>query len=322
MTFKDIPIDKLFVGENIRTEADGELGELMASIERYDLLTPPIVIPEDGRYKIVAGHRRYEAMKARNEATIPCVIHTDLSRAQIPFIQLIENVQRKDLSAHELVQIFDRMKEETPGLSNAAIGRFLGKSGEWVGGCYKAESVYEELISKGVEPEVVNDIPDTILRKMRNVKKPKERKSIAKKVATVPRGESKAKVVEQAKSYHGEKRAKDPEGESFWNRADFSYQKNSDHSFIITTKNRVATWKMERFLSSLIFEEIGNGETLIVRWSRHYGGLKPFPYNDETRRLMYGQIWNEFERILEENGFDRETIRLFVRRKKEEVEEK
>jgi len=95
VTFKEIPIDKIIVNKNIRTDPDGELGGLMETIEKYDLLQPVLVMPKDDHYELISGHRRLNAMKARNEATVPCVVRNDFSEKSIPFIKLIENVQRK-----------------------------------------------------------------------------------------------------------------------------------------------------------------------------------------------------------------------------------
>lgn len=314
MKFKDIPVDQLFQGENVRSEADEELGDLMESIERYDLLTPIIVVPENGRYKIVAGHRRFSAMKARNEATVPCVIHTDLSQSQIPFVQLIENVQRKEMSAHELVQIFDRMKAATPGLSNAAIGRLIGKSGEWVGLQYKAEGVYQSLADQGVSPEVIEDIPDTVLRKMAKVTKPRERKKIAQKVAETPTG--KAKVVEQARSYTVQKQVKDPEKEEFWNHVRFSVQAESDHCLIITTKDRFSNQRVQHYLQDIMFEEMFSGEVIVISWSKQWGGHKVHPYMQDTREIPYLAGWTSLLEDLEARGYDPRSARFHIRKKR------
>ena len=88
MIFKHIPLETIVTKENIRSEADDELGDLMNSVERYDIIQPILVVPEDGKYVIVVGHRRFAAMKARNEATIPCVIRDDVVEGDRVWIQL------------------------------------------------------------------------------------------------------------------------------------------------------------------------------------------------------------------------------------------
>ena len=168
MTFKHIPLEKIITKGNIRSEADDELGDLMNSIERYDIIQPILVVPESGKYVVVTGHRRLEAMKARNEATIPCVIRDDVAKNDRVWIQLVENSQRKGLSAFEYVEIFDTIKrqhKEITGckLSEDKIGVMIGRGRNWVHGQYEGARQGRELIdlgmpSKDVEPMTAGQI--------------------------------------------------------------------------------------------------------------------------------------------------------------------
>jgi ParB/RepB/Spo0J family partition protein len=201
LTFKEISIDKITVDKNIRTDPDGELGGLMETIEKYELLQPVLVIPKDGQYELVSGHRRLEAMRARNEATVPCIIRNDLSEKNLPFIKLIENVQRKQLSSHELVQIFEEMKKNTPGLTQYQIARMVGKSTGWVNAKYKAGKIIAELIGQGVPEEAVDELTDAELMKLnRRVKNKKERAKIASKMKNCG---DKDLLIQAAESYIG-----------------------------------------------------------------------------------------------------------------------
>ena len=181
MTFKEIPIDNILVKKNIRTDPDGELGGLMETIERHGLLQPVIVVPRDGSYELVSGHRRLEAMRARNEATVPCIIRDDLSTRDLPMVKLIENVQRKQLSSHELVEILDQMRAATPGITLAAIGRLMGKSPTWVALKYRAAEIYANLVEQGMPEAAVGELNDTELRRLARVTDPKERGRIARR---------------------------------------------------------------------------------------------------------------------------------------------
>jgi len=178
VTFKEIPIRRIRVTENIRSDPDGELGGLMETIDRHGMLQPIVVVPRQGWYEVVSGHRRLEAMKARNEATVPCIIRDDLRERDLPAIKLIENVQRKQLSSHELVDIFEQMKAATPVLTLGAIGRMVGKSPTWVALKYRAAKIYNNLIDQGVPEEAVMELTDTELQRLARVADPTERKGI------------------------------------------------------------------------------------------------------------------------------------------------
>ncbi len=53
--------------------------------------------PDEGRYRIIAGARRRAAAKRIGLQTIPVVVRTE-SEANLRVLQLIENLQRQDLS--------------------------------------------------------------------------------------------------------------------------------------------------------------------------------------------------------------------------------
>lgn len=152
MQLKHIPIDKIRTKDNVRSEHDGELGDLVDSIEQHDVLQPILVTPQNDQYVVVTGHRRLAAMKARNEATIPCIIRTDISEADRVWIQLVENNQRKQMSAAEYVEVFERLKRASPGLSNAKIARMMGRSSAWIGHQYEAVKLTGVLVSEGEVP--------------------------------------------------------------------------------------------------------------------------------------------------------------------------
>ncbi len=61
---KEIEVEKIESGKNIRNEHDDEIIELMQSIEKQGLINPILVQKKDkGKYEVIAGHRRFEAVK-------------------------------------------------------------------------------------------------------------------------------------------------------------------------------------------------------------------------------------------------------------------
>lgn len=106
-----------------------KLQELADSIRAGGLSTPIVVKvhPDDPkRYQIVHGHRRYRAHKLNQATTIEAVV-TDKQGA---VSQLVDNLQREDLSTAELVGgIGDLLAD---GLKQTQIAEQLGKSKAWV----------------------------------------------------------------------------------------------------------------------------------------------------------------------------------------------
>jgi ParB/RepB/Spo0J family partition protein len=145
MKFKEITIDLLYKKDNIREEGNTELADLADSINQYDMLQPILVRPVDGRYEIISGHRRWMAMKMQGANSVPCIIRDDINDEDRVYIQLIENTHRIQMSAMDLVETFDRLKKEHPGLTNAGIAQRLGRPVCWVANQYGAAHYAEKM---------------------------------------------------------------------------------------------------------------------------------------------------------------------------------
>jgi ParB family chromosome partitioning protein len=79
----------------------GALDDLQSSIDTHGVLEPLLVRPLDGgRYELVSGERRFHAAMAVGLAEVPC-IELRVTDQQALEIALIENLQRKDLTAFE-----------------------------------------------------------------------------------------------------------------------------------------------------------------------------------------------------------------------------
>ncbi|MFC1981089.1 ParB/RepB/Spo0J family partition protein [Chloroflexota bacterium] len=77
-----------------------ELQELAQSIHRNGLLNPITVKTNgDGEYIIIAGERRYRAHEILDTETIECIVYNGSNGKEL---QLVENINRKDLNYMEL----------------------------------------------------------------------------------------------------------------------------------------------------------------------------------------------------------------------------
>lgn len=159
MKTREIPISKIVVAGNVRIDEDEELSGLMASIEEHGLLQPVIVRHKTlETFEIVAGHRRLAAMKMLGEKKIPAIVNDEITAENRMIIQIVENAQRKQMSAVEYVECFQALKKQRKGLSNAAIGRMLGRTGGWVQHQYDAVKLTGALVDTGERPAALKEM--------------------------------------------------------------------------------------------------------------------------------------------------------------------
>ncbi len=79
---------------------DASLKELAASIKEHGIIQPLVIRKINGKYEIIAGERRYRAAKMVGLLSVPAIIN-ELSDGQSAEVAIVENVQRKDLTAIE-----------------------------------------------------------------------------------------------------------------------------------------------------------------------------------------------------------------------------
>jgi ParB/RepB/Spo0J family partition protein len=88
-----------------------DIDELAASIAAYGLLQAVVVRPTDGRYVLVAGHRRLAAVQSLGWTRVPATVReVDDSDAYV--LTLVENLQRNDLSPREEAQALEVLIRE------------------------------------------------------------------------------------------------------------------------------------------------------------------------------------------------------------------
>ena len=87
----------------------GDLTELALSIREHGVINPIIVeVSGSGRYRIIAGERRFAACRSLGLRTVPCIVRTVADQSRL-ILQLIENLQRKDLHPVEEARAFKRL---------------------------------------------------------------------------------------------------------------------------------------------------------------------------------------------------------------------
>lgn len=122
-----IPIEKVVVTQNVRSVGgDRDIFSLMSSIERSGLLQP-IGAKETpaGEYVLMWGHRRLEAMRKLGYRELVVgkhirVFQGDLSEEDFLVTNVVENIQRRDITPIELGRVAYYLNKEK-GMSSREI---------------------------------------------------------------------------------------------------------------------------------------------------------------------------------------------------------
>jgi ParB family transcriptional regulator, chromosome partitioning protein len=106
-----ISLDQIDVNpKQPRHDFDQEaLNELAASIKMHDIIQPLTV--SNGRYRLIAGERRFRASKIAGLKDVPVYIR-QANDTQLLELSLLENLQRKDLNAMEIALSYKRLMDE------------------------------------------------------------------------------------------------------------------------------------------------------------------------------------------------------------------
>ncbi len=107
-----IPVDKIRPNPDQPRKMLGDLSELIESVKQKGVLEPLLVryVPREDAYHIISGERRYHASRAAGLRELPC-IEKIADDAETLELALIENLQRKDLTAFEEADGLYRLAE-------------------------------------------------------------------------------------------------------------------------------------------------------------------------------------------------------------------
>jgi len=192
-TFKEIDIKQIRPSRlNPRLEVNIErLNELAASIKEVGLLEPIIVRPVNGQFEVVVGERRYRASQQAGLEKVPAVIR-EYTDDEVVQLNLIENVQREELSAIEKGKVCKYLLEECPDKypSQRAIAEKIGLSPESISTWLKTAEVVPEEAQEYVAPSTISgEVPEgkidyqTAVRVGRSIQEPNKRVEVIKRLA-------------------------------------------------------------------------------------------------------------------------------------------
>jgi ParB family transcriptional regulator, chromosome partitioning protein len=125
---RKIPIDLIVPNRfQPRTVFDDEkIEELSRTIHIHGIIQPIVVRQfETEKYEIIAGERRWRAMKKLGWDTVPAIVK-NMSDTETASVALIENLQREELSPIEEAIAYGKLLE-LHNLTQEALAQRLGK---------------------------------------------------------------------------------------------------------------------------------------------------------------------------------------------------
>lgn len=132
---KSIPLAKLKPNPNqVRQTWDdtSSIDDLASSIRNQGLLNELVVTPRNGSFIIVCGERRFRAIKKhRLMKQVPCCVREGLSEAQLFELNIVENLQREDLTPVDEANAYRTMMSKC-GYTQSSLAKRLGISAAMV----------------------------------------------------------------------------------------------------------------------------------------------------------------------------------------------
>jgi len=183
------------------------LNDLADSIKQVGLLEPLIVRPVDDGYEVVVGERRYRASQQVGLKTVPVVVR-QYSDEEVIELNLVENIQREDLSAVEKGNCCRQLLEKYPkkfgnvqtlakrlGLSSATVKTWIALT--------EAPKEIQRMVApvqverKGTPEGKIDYTTATTI--MRRILEPEKQAELAQKLASEGMSQKLARrVIEEA----------------------------------------------------------------------------------------------------------------------------
>jgi ParB-like chromosome segregation protein Spo0J len=151
-----LPIAQIDFPANARPAHADKVGELVKSIRLIGLQSMPTVIERNGRYMLVAGRHRVEAMRVIGKDPIPVRI-ADFDDIEARLWAISENLHRNELTAlerAEQVTEFARLSQEKADAAEAAEGaQAQGEQGPRAGQVSPSAVPSDKLRQVGAKPQ-------------------------------------------------------------------------------------------------------------------------------------------------------------------------
>ena len=123
--------------------SEEKIEELARTIHIHGVIQPIVVRKIGDGYEIIAGERRYRAMKKLGWSEVPAIIR-ELDDKETASIALIENLQREELTSIEEAFAYEKLIE-LHSLTQEALAQRLGKGQSTVANKLRLLKLPEEI---------------------------------------------------------------------------------------------------------------------------------------------------------------------------------
>jgi ParB/RepB/Spo0J family partition protein len=164
---------------------------MAASIREVGLLQPVILRPLDAEYEVVLGERRYRASQQAGLEKIPAIIR-DYTDDEVVQLNLVENIQREELSAIEKGKVCRYLLENCPDKypSQTSIAKKIGVSADAISLWLRSVEVVPKEAQQYIAPSTSSgQIPEgkidysTAVKIGRAVEEPQKQVEMIRKLA-------------------------------------------------------------------------------------------------------------------------------------------
>lgn len=169
---------------------EDKIEELSRTIHTHGIIQPIVVREyESGKFEIIAGERRWRAMKKLGWDLAPAIVK-DMNDTETASVALIENLQREELSPIEEAMAYGKLLE-LHHLTQEALAQRLGKGQSTIANKLRLlklpQEIQEALLKKEITerharaliplkiPEKQVQLLEEIIEKNLNVKQTEER---------------------------------------------------------------------------------------------------------------------------------------------------
>jgi ParB family chromosome partitioning protein len=120
-----------------------KLEELAASIREHGIVEPILVRRDGGKYRILAGERRWRAAQRAGLKEVPAVVREASDREAFE-LALVENLQREDLNAIEEAEAYEVLIDSYK-LTQDAVAERVGKDRSTVANALRLLKLPEDV---------------------------------------------------------------------------------------------------------------------------------------------------------------------------------
>ena len=131
---------------------DRGLEELASSIKQHGIIQPLVLRRVNDKYEIIAGERRYKAATMAGLSKVPAVI-ADVDDNKSAEVAIVENVQRRDLSAIEEARSYKNLLDKGY-LTQAELAKKMGLSQSAIANKLRLLNLDEEVQQALIENKI------------------------------------------------------------------------------------------------------------------------------------------------------------------------